>query len=337
MSTGRSDVHRSPRRGAATGDPLSLPIRCPQCAMEGLVGWTSLQNGIRCPSCECEFLVARGGKVVRLADMPHVRYACPRCGKSGAVPAALGARKTKCPSCALPLARGPDQRLHGESEAAELWKNAAPTPRRASAVANVLARLTTADGRWRRVNVAVAATPVVVLALMGTFALGTWIDGSPETQARRFTATCLSGNKHTPLAFVEDDAVQHVELDRWKMRHFASIVDRHRPDGDRVAIDVKALADESGHRVLAVTMRSPFLGVRNQVQYWRESEGGWYFDSRATLAREDGVTESTPVTAGRAMNARAPAGNLPRSRTARSPAVDVRPRGSTPGARPFGS
>lgn len=325
MSAGRSDAHKSPRYGAAAGDALNLPIRCPQCAMEGLVNWTSLQNGIRCPSCDCEFLVRRGGQVVRVADMPHVRYACPRCGKSGAVPAALGSRKTKCPSCALPLARGPDQRLHGETEAAELWKSAAPVSRRESWISNVVARLTTADGRLHRVHVAMAAMPVLLLAGAGILALATWFDASPEAMARRFTATCLSGAKDEPLAFVEDDAVQQVELDHWRMRHFASIIDRHRPDGDRVSIDVKTLADESGYRVLAITMRSPFLGVRNQVQYWRESNDHWYFDSLATLAREDGIGRSTPVTAGRAMNTQAPTAGMRRSRAAAPPAAEAGP------------
>jgi hypothetical protein len=287
MPADRSDSRRADPLGIAAGAP-SLPIRCPQCGAAGLVNWTSLQNGIRCPQCDCEFVVAKGGNVVRLADMPHVRFACPRCHKSGRLPAPLAARRAKCPGCGLALARGPDQQLHGVAEAAEKRKAAPPGPRRPWRDRPMARLLMTADGRLRRGAAVALAAVAITITVVGVAAAAVYFNPSAETLAQRLVASCLDGGKDAGLEFVADDAVQLVELERWRKRHFTSIVDRHRPDGDRVRIVAVSLPDAGPHRVLAVTLRSPFLGSRNLIQYWRIDDGQWNFDARATLASEDG-------------------------------------------------
>lgn len=293
MSADRTDSRLADPLGVAAGAP-SLPIRCPQCGAAGLVNWTSLQNGIRCPQCNCDFVVAKGGNVVRLADMPHVRFACPRCHKSGRLPAPLAARRAKCPGCGLALARGPDQQLHGVAEAAEMWKAVPAGPRRQWRDLRLVRALTTADGRLRRGAAAALAAIAITLAAAGVAAAAAYFNPSAETLAQRLVASCLEGGKDAGIEFIADDAVQLVELERWRKRHFTSILDRHRPDGDRVRIAATPLPDAGPHRVLAVTLRSPFLGSRNFVQYWRVDDGQWHFDARATLAVEDGVPAIRP-------------------------------------------
>jgi hypothetical protein len=68
---------------AAVGANLRLALACPQCGAGGWIKWTSLNRAIHCPKCGCEFLIARNGQLLSLGDLPRVRFACPRCGKSG--------------------------------------------------------------------------------------------------------------------------------------------------------------------------------------------------------------------------------------------------------------
>ncbi|HEX6962501.1 MAG TPA: hypothetical protein VF175_11585 [Lacipirellula sp.] len=276
-----------PQPQAQAEQPLRIPIQCPQCSTMGLVGWTSLQNGIRCPECDCEFIVAKGGHIRKLADLPHIRYSCPRCSQSGLIPDVPGGRAAKCPGCGLPLARGPNQRMNGVSEAAEQWKANLGKPRSDSWLDRVRRQIVTPDGRWHRTRIALLAAPWAIAAIYGLHTLTALLDRSPEAMARRFTAACLSDKPDAALAYLEDDAVQQVELDRWRTWQFASILDRHRPDGDAVTIEVKPIESRSVYRILLVTLRSPHIGTRRHVQHWRDHGNRWLFDSRATMAEEN--------------------------------------------------
>jgi hypothetical protein len=288
MKTTRSSVGDSPALIVEGRGSLSLPVRCPECGLPGLVHWTKLQNSIRCPACDCEFLVARGGRIRRVADLPHVRYWCPRCHTSGGVPAQLAARRAKCRQCQLPLARGPDHKLHGMQEAAALWRDCGGRAPRQSWTERLSRAVTADDGRLRRTNVVLLALPLVALAVVVAYGLAAYFDNSLETTARRFTHACLSGSEQAMIQFVEDDAVQLVELKRWAARRFSSIVNGHRPDGDEVDVDVRAVEERSPYRIVLVTLRSPHLGTRWHIQHWRQHDSGWLFDSRATLADEEG-------------------------------------------------
>lgn len=271
---------------------MSLPISCPKCGMDGLVDWKTLEHGIRCPHCECEFMVSRGGRVVLLAELPHLRYSCPRCGHNGATPSMVAARRVDCAHCKLSLMRGPDQRFYGEKEAAELWRaegSTIPAAHRAGWRERLSGWSRTHDGRLHKLRIALAIAPIVALAFLGGQFILSVFDRSPETMARLFTEACLAGNAAATRAFLDDnDDVQRIEFDRWQLRHFASITQKHRPKGDDVNVEVQLVKDAPASRVFYVAMKSPFLGSRALIQHWRELETGWQFDAIATLSAEDG-------------------------------------------------
>lgn len=266
---------------------MCIPVRCPQCREPGLVHLTRLQNGMKCPACDCHFIVGRDGQIRRVADLPHVRYSCPRCHQAGLVPAPLAARTAKCPHCRLPLARGPDHKLYGADEAAEMWRQNGGKTQRLSWSDRFGQFVTASDGRLRKQCVAAMALPAVVALWLAAWGLKTLLDFSLETRAAAFTYACLVGEEDGVLEYLEDDAVQYVELKRW-IRRFASILDRHRPAGDRVRVDVETVDSRPGRRVLLVTVRSEFLGARRHIQHWRQRNSRWLFDSLATLADEQG-------------------------------------------------
>jgi hypothetical protein len=207
------------------------------------------------------------------------------------MPAMLAVRGAKCPGCGLPLARTPRRRMDGANEAAEQWKSAAAQPRRDAWKSAIAGKLMTADGRWQKINVALAAAPVVALLAIGAVWIASLFDSSPETMAARFTEACLAGDQGAGDSYLEEDAVQQVEFDRWRNRHFASIIERHRPVGDSVNVEVKPIETRSVFRILLVTMRSSHFGTRRHVQHWRDHGDRWLFDSRATMAEEDGVVD----------------------------------------------
>lgn len=290
LSFQRETAMKSVREDACdrSEDLMSMPIACPQCKMHGLVHLTRLQNAIKCPQCACEFIVVKGGDIKQVRELPHVRYACPRCHKSGLIPAPLAGRGAKCPGCRLPLVRGPDQRLHGAEEAKKRWKAYAEAEGRPSFSERISKTLTHPDGSLRKENMALMCAPLAALVGAALYVLLAVFDHSVETKSQKFTLACLSGIDERIRTYIEDDAVQDVELKRWRTRHFTSIADRHRPTGDKVAVEVKSIENRSSRRVLLVTMKSEFIGTRRHVQYWREVDAAWRFDALATLAEEDG-------------------------------------------------
>jgi len=229
-------------------------------------------------------LVTPAGHVRPQAELPQIRFSCPRCHRSGSIPDLLTIGGAECLSCRLPLVRGPDQRLHGFKEAQAL-RRAATEPAHGHGAAMGWFLYPNGSLRTSRA-LAVVAGVVVVLALTGWWARS-WFDVTPEGQARRFTYVCLAGRWDRAEGFLEDDAVQRAEFDRWRLRHFSSILDKHRPKGDRVDIAVEVVSESADARVFKVLMTSAFFGTRSLEECWRNAEGAWRFDARATLARQE--------------------------------------------------
>src|SRR5690606_31059568 len=132
-----------------------------------------------------------------------------------------------------------------------------------------MTRLAYADGRLRVMNLALLAASLLCLAAAVIGAAGRWLDPSIERHAISFTRTCLSGNWNRAHEYLEDNAVARTEFDRWRVRYFPSIIDRIRPDGDRVEIEARLLANAGSSAALLVTMKSPFIGTRSHEQHWK--------------------------------------------------------------------
>jgi hypothetical protein len=281
--------------GSATAprDSLKVSLDCPECGATGLVDWKSLNNGMGCPQCGCRFLIGRGGRVLSQADLPHVRYTCPRCKKSAAVPSMLAVRGIDCAGCELPLVLGPDQRLYSVAEADERWRSAGMASRRPSLADWLTKKFTKSDGRVRMPVVFSSAAALAVVVVFVIVTVVSMFDRSPETLARRFVQTCLTGDWDAATLFFGDDAVQQASFDRWRLHYFPSILDQHRPAGDKVDVTVRVLEDDANTRLFLVTLKSEFLGSRSQVQNWHLRDGQWLFDARGTLARET-TTASVP-------------------------------------------
>jgi hypothetical protein len=269
-----------------TRDPdFRLSLECPGCHVTGWVKISSLRHGLRCPKCRCQFLVAPNGQVCSQDELPQVEFACPRCGQTGSIPTVLSIRRAECVTCKLPLVRGPDQKLHGVREAAEMRR--IMSDRDAIGENRFNSPWRTYDGRlcWGPV---VLVTAIILAALGGGGYLATILfDRSPVTLARRFVFACLTGNQRAAEAFLEDDAVQRTEFDRWRVRHFSSILDRHRPRGDRVSVSVSAAESVDTAKNFQVVITSPFLGKRKHEQRWYERDGRWWFDARGTIQQTD--------------------------------------------------
>lgn len=271
-----------------TKSSLRLKLTCPQCQAEGQVDWHKLQHGLRCHQCQCEFMIAGGGKVTPLAELPQLRYECPRCRQTGVVPAPLAGRSPTCPHCKLSLERGPDQRLRGAEESREKWQTAAArikAERQSRKTETELRETRRQFVRWTLIGVAGMAAIISLLV-----ARSAWVQASPNLLAKQFTTSCLAGDwKEAAHFYDEEDAVQQVEFERWRVRHFGSILDAHRPDGDRVRITVEAIDESATEARLKVTLKSPFMGERSHVQRWDIREGKWKFNSLRTLAEEEKV------------------------------------------------
>lgn len=289
MQTSNDPSSRQQTDQANTRSELRLSLVCPACGAAGWLKWSSLRRMIGCPKCHHQFLISRSGELRDRDDLPQVRYKCPRCGRADSIPALLGVRGAACGACRLPLAPGPDQRLHSVDEAARLQRAARQAKqqeeRRAKLHSLTVDR--TAESfrsliRWT------AAAAGAALLLAGLVASLSYLGPGSETRLpRRFTYACLTGKPNDALAFVGEDPVQQVEFDRWRGRHFTSIADAHRPDGDDVTVEIEILSDEPLRRLYRVSMTSPFVGTREHNQWWRQANGEWLFDAVGTLAETD--------------------------------------------------
>lgn len=274
------------KAAAASREPgFRLSLECPKCKATGWIEWRRLNHGLRCSKCGCQFLVTPGGHVRAQSELPQIRFACPRCHRSGSIPDLLSIGGAECLSCRLPLVRGPDQRLHGLEEARELRRAASAHEGKPSALAEWF---TWPNGSLRMGRAAAVAAVLFVLLIAGGLWLRTLFDVTPEALAKRFTYVCLSGRWDRAESFLEDDAVQRAEFDRWRLRHFSSILDKHRPKGDDVELGVETLKQTPDALVFKISLNSPFLGKRSVEQSWRNVDGQWRFDARATLAAQDG-------------------------------------------------
>lgn len=281
----------------AAGDDFTLSLVCPKCSATGWIEWKNLKHGIRCLKCSNQFLLGRNGQLLSHADLPHVRFSCPRCKKSGSIPSVLGVKRALCASCKLPLVSGPDHRLHGVKEAAELRRAANASAARVTFGQRLVAKFTTNEKHVFKVQLALWTTVTSVVLVGITALVLALLDNSPEKIARRFTYTCLTGRQAAAESYLEDDAVQLAEFNRWQVRYFPSIVDPIRPSGDRVEVTVAVLKDEPQYRVFEVTMKSPFIGTRSHHQHWRETDGNWQFDASETI-REQEAAMRQAATAG---------------------------------------
>lgn len=271
---------------AAIGGSMRVVLSCPRCAANVRVEWKDLRGGLCCPKCRCQFVLDRTGKTQSLKDLPHVSYACPRCKQVGSLPEVLPVKRVDCLACGLPLERGPDQRFHDQSEAERLRKETrreARLPERAA----WQKFLRKHDGSLQVLNVAALAAVGMLLLTGMSLAIAHMLDDSPERRLRDFTYVCLTGEWDDATGFMPDDDVQRAEFDRWRVRYFPSILDKHRPAGDHVTIDVETISQTPELRVFAVTLQSPFLGERRHEQRWQLSDGVWQFDAVRTIRGSD--------------------------------------------------
>lgn len=267
---------------------LNVSLSCPQCGHSGWTQWNKLRRGMRCPKCQCQFLLDRNGQIMTEGELPQIKFSCPRCGQAGSIPKLFNVRKASCGVCKLQLVMGPDNQLHGADEVAKMRRaqNAAALEQKYKEHATVrgLPKAAPPDKRRRIIVASAAAAAVLVLALWWMAA-----GASPTGRVSHFTATCLTGRWKDCDAYILDDDVARAEFARWRIRHFPSIIDKVRPQGDTVAIDVELLNESGDQRVVRVTMRSPFIGTRQHEQYWVAADGQWWFDPAETLRASDPV------------------------------------------------
>lgn len=262
---------------------MKLSIACPQCGVEGWVQWKDLRHGLRCPACHCHFLLNHSGKWQSLAELPQVRYTCPRCKQSGSLPSMLAVRQVECGMCGLRLARGPDQQFHEADEARQLHQAALEEARKPPAARLRGPSRSTGDGWLRKPATVWAALLLAGLLCIVALAVGLFGGHSPESRARAFTYSCLAGDWDRAHGYMADDAMQRSEFDRWRVRYFTSILDEHRPAGDSVRVTVQRTSGTAESCVLRVEMKSRFIGTRTHEQHWRKSGDQWFFDAIVTL------------------------------------------------------
>lgn len=282
-----SDLPDDAAEPQPTAPDLRLTLDCPGCGQSGTIRVARLHRGLRCPRCRKQFLIDRSGQVLALSRMAQTRFTCPRCGQSGSVPKELKVRRAECAQCKLPLAAGPDQRLHGAREAAEMIRQSVARSKRYALVGWMERRLGVTESRARKLVAVLCVALLAALIGGGLFGARQLFDDSPQRSVRGLVRACLHGNAKAAQDYLDDDAVQRLEFERWRIRHFASIVDQVRPSGDRVEIQIEPLSNQADEGVFLVTLSSAFFGARSHEQVWRQLDGRWQFDALATLDRHD--------------------------------------------------
>lgn len=281
--------------GESVKEGLRLELSCPACGAKGTVDCNKLDRGLRCHHCRDEFALLSGGRIVSLAALKQIPYTCPRCKRQGRLPAIFASRHARCADCQLPLELGPDRKLHSKPDANQL--------RRLHVQENLRDRrhrqqhkseqgsLQSKRRLRRTLLIGILTATMVVTAV--TLKWSVW-DTSLQVRAHRFARHCLASEWDDAAAFFEEDAVQRIEFERWRMRHLSSILDRYRPDNDRVRIKLEVIEQGTHRSTLRVTFQSPMIGTRSHVQCWNRTEGRWCFNSLATLAREDRTSATPP-------------------------------------------
>jgi hypothetical protein len=272
------------------GGDLHLSLDCPQCGATGWAPWASLKRGMSCPKCHCHFHIASNGQLRNDELLPRVRFHCPRCHQAGAIPATFKIRKAKCGVCKLPLEIGPDEQLHGAKEAAEMRRRAAEASV-ASAASNrrlpdfLQQFLFQPDGKMRITNAVLVGILALGLLAAVVAGAGSLFASTPEGEVRAFTYACLAGDWNTAeQSLPANDDVALSEFKRWRGFYFTSILDKHRPAGDKVQVAVTRETSTPSGSVFVATLTSPLVGERTIREHWREHDGKWQFDVVATLA-----------------------------------------------------
>jgi hypothetical protein len=219
-------------------------------------------------------------------NLPLVRFHCPRCHQAGTIPAEFRVRKARCGVCKLPLEAGPDDNLHGAKEATQM--------RRATAAAGLAATKTPSkfeqffrspNGNMRITNVVLVSIVAVGLIASMMVGAGALFASTPEGEVRAFTCACLAGDWNAAEEFLpENDDVARVEFERWRSFYFTSILDKHRPAGDKVSVTVEREGEDAASSSFVVTIKSKVIGQRILREQWRASDGRWRFDVVQTLA-----------------------------------------------------
>lgn len=283
-------------KSAPYGEGFKITLTCPQCSTTAWVAWKRLTHSLRCPKCRCQFLIGPHGKLFKPEDLPQTRYSCPRCGAAGSVPTMLTVRRAECMSCKLPLAHGPDQRLHGVKEAAELQRQTLETLRemRGSKTPTWLLAISTGlERRLGKLSLAVVAIVAAGAIWYVGCAIANFFTPRPDRQVIGFVECCLEGDTDAAEKYLADDDVERAEFDRWRVRNFASIIEKFRPAGDDPEITASLLSETPDARSYEITMKSPFLGERKLRQEWRLWNGDWRFSPVETLAQQDGRRSTT--------------------------------------------
>lgn len=255
------------------GQGLQLSFACPECERDCWVPWEHLARGLRCPSCQCRFGIDSSGHLSSQRRLPELKFVCPRCGERESLPATAAERGVTCTACQLRLLPGPEGRLYTAQELAEAKRKVVVQMKDARAAAP--------QRRGQAWMLGAAACAGVLLLLVGVWA---WSGGSSvESAARAFTYECLAGKHGSADSYVVPQGFQQQQIGRWRMLHFASIVDQYRPSGDQVTVEVESLAGDEQERELEVTLTSPFLGQRRLRQYWKLNDDRWWFDAATSL------------------------------------------------------
>jgi hypothetical protein len=140
------------------------------------------------------------------------------------------------------------------------------------------------DGKMRITNVVIVSMLALGLLAAVVAGAGSLFTRTPEGTVRDFTYQCLAGDWNAAEEFLPpDDDVALVEFQRWRGFYFTSILDKHRPAGDSVQVDVVREGE-----AFVVTMTSRVIGKRTIREQWREQDGVWQFDPVATLAAMNG-------------------------------------------------
>ena len=285
---------------ASVGSDLRLVIACPECGDAGWIKWSQLNRFLGCRKCKCRFLISARGELCSSSELPQTHYKCPRCRASGSIPSMLAVRGVACGTCRLPLVAGPDRRLNGAKEAAAAERTA---KREALEKRRRTPHREVTPGRDQlislRVRRGVLILPLVaaVVFLVG-FGWMRFSGSSSDSRVRRFTLACLAQDWQRARGYLPDNDVQQIEFDRWRRRHFTSIVDAHRPVGDQVTVDVEILQETPARRSLRVILKSPSLGTRTHYQTWQNVGDQWMFDVGETLRREDQPVAAPTAEAG---------------------------------------
>jgi hypothetical protein len=278
----------------AIGDDLRVSLACPRCAANGWVALNNLCRAVKCAECGCRFQLGRGGRLQAIDELPHVDFLCPRCRAAGRIPEMLIARGVQCTACKLTLRYGEDRNWHAPEETNPMLASRTANVRSnvAGSIQSLWSAIRPADGGWSDKGVLAAGSAAVCLLLL--IGYGIWTFGASltvEGRARAFNRVCLSGDWTRAEAYLPDDAVQRAEFARWRVRHFSSILNKYRPDGDRLSVAAETLDESSTDLLLLVTLQSRHIGTRTIKQQWAHTDDGWRFDAKATIRAEDAIAD----------------------------------------------